>query len=316
MTLPAPSSTLARRDVRNGMLMMVAGMLIIPGIDAIAKSLAGQVSPGQIAASRFLFQTAFLLPFVVIGSRYLIPRGEIWVHAARGFLIALATLLFFSSLRVLPLADAISIFFVEPLILTVLAAIFLAEPIGWRRVTAILIGFCGALIIVRPSYQVFGAQALLPLGAALAFAIYLTLTRHLARAGDPVTMQFYAGVFGGLTMAIALTVGGVTAIPALVPSWPTLSQWALLALLGVIGTGAHMLVVHAFKRAPASILAPFQYLEIISATALGLLIFGDFPDATTWLGIAIIVGSGLYVFHREQQVEARTASEAAAKPRA
>lgn len=310
-----PSSVpVVQRDIRDAMIMMIIGMLFIPGIDAIAKSLAGQVSPGQIAGSRFLFQTLLLLPFV-LGRHSLRVGGMIGVHAARGFLIAFATVLFFTSLRVLPLADAISIFFVEPLLLTVLAALFLGEPIGWRRVSAILVGFAGALIIVRPSYQVFGVQALLPLGAALAFAIYLTLTRLLARHGDPVTMQFYAGIFGGLSMAIALSVGYQVEIEILTPAWPTSFEWAMLAGLGVIGTGAHMLVVFAFKRAPASVLAPFQYLEIISATTLGFLIFGDFPDAMTWVGIAIIVASGLYVFHREQQV-ARQPVVANPRPRA
>ena len=314
MTNPPISPTIMHREIRNAMIMMILGMLFIPGIDAIAKSLAGLVSPGQIAGTRFLFQTLFLAPFVF--GRRMHVGGMIGIHAARGFLIAFATLLFFTSLRVLPLADAISIFFVEPLLLTVLATVFLGEPIGWRRITAILVGFAGALIIVRPSYQVFGMVALLPLGAALAFAIYLTLTRLLARDGDPVTMQFYAGLFGGLTMAIALTAGYFGDIAVIMPAWPRAVEWALLAALGAIGTGAHMLVVFAFKRAPASVLAPFQYLEIISATALGFLIFGDFPDTTTWFGIAIIVASGLYVFHREQKVARQpAATDAAGAPR-
>lgn len=305
-----------RHEIRNAMIMMIVGMLIIPGIDAIAKLLAGLVSPGQIAGSRFLFQTVLLMPFMM-GRRTLKFDRTLWIHAARGFLIAVATVLFFTSLRVLPLADAISIFFVEPLLLTILATLFLGESIGWRRITAILVGFAGALIIVRPSYQVFGVQALLPLGAALAFAIYLTLTRLLARNGDPITMQFFAGIFGGLAMIVALAIGSKFQVSVLTASWPNPSEWALLAALGVIGTCAHMLVVFAFKRAPASVLAPFQYLEIISATTLGFFIFGDFPDPMTWLGISIIVASGLYVFHREQKVASQpAATDAAGAPRA
>ena len=300
-------STASHHAIRQGMLMMVVGMLIIPGIDAIAKYLSDAVPSGQITASRFLFQTLFLAPFV-IGFRRLPFDDTLWLHAARGFLIAAATLLFFTALRVLPLADAISIFFVEPLILTVLAALFLGESIGWRRVLAVLVGFAGALIIVRPSYLVFGWQALLPLGAAFCFAVYLVLTRMLTQRADPVTMQFTAGIFGGLTMTVALIAGTTAGVGILTPVWPSLSHWLLLALLGIIGTSAHMLVVMAFQRAPAGVLAPFQYLEIISATALGLLIFGDFPDAMTWLGITIIVGSGLYVFHREQKVARKHAT--------
>lgn len=315
MTVTSATPLTSHRELRDGMLMMVVAMLVIPGIDAIAKSLTGAVPPGQIAASRFLFQTLLLMPFVFGRFRLRFDR-TLWIHACRGALIAAATLFFFTSLRVLPLADAISIFFIEPLLLTLLAALFLGEPIGWRRVLAVLAGFGGALIIVRPSYQAFGLQAVLPLCAALCFAFYLLLTRLLTRSVDAVTMQFSAGVFGGLAMAAALAVGAVEGIEIFDPVWPGAVEWAMLAGLGVIATGGHMLVVLAFRRAPASVLAPFQYIEIISATTLGFLIFDDFPDAMTWLGIAVIVGSGLYVFHREQKVARGAALEAAGKPRA
>ena len=146
---------------------------------------------------------------------------------------------------------------------------------------------------------VLGPPALLPLGTALSFAVYLILTRKLSQHEYPERMQFYAGVFGGIVMTAALAVGSVTDVAVLSFVWPDRLQWVLLAGLGVIATTGHLLVVHAFRLAPASVLAPFQYVEIIGATILGLVFFGDFPDATTWLGVAIIVASGMYVFHRE-----------------
>ena len=117
-------------------------------------------------------------------------------------------------------------------------------------------------------------------------------------------MQFTAGLFGALTMTAALWFGLETGTSILMPAWPTAREWLLLAGLGVIATSGHMLIVHAIRRVGASLVAPFQYLEIISATLLGLIFFGDFPDATTWLGVAIIVGSGLYVFFRERRAAA------------
>lgn len=308
MTSNAPATakaagTSSRRNLQQGMLLMVCGMLLLPGIDAIAKGLSGSVSPGQVAWSRFFFQTLILLPFVLRAGALRV-RGRLWIHAARGFLIALATLLFFTSLGKLPLADAISIFFVEPFILTLLAALVLGERIGWRRMLAVAVGFCGALVIIRPSYAVFGVTALLPMGAALAFACYVVLTRWLVREESVVTMQFTAGLFGAATMTAGLWFGMEAGIEMLTPAWPTAREWLLLAALGAIGTSGHMLIVQAIRRVGASLVAPFQYLEIISATLLGLVFFGDFPDTTTWLGVAIIVGSGLFVFFRERQVAA------------
>lgn len=298
---PSGAGTSSRRNVQDGILLMVIGMLLLPGMDAIAKGLSGAISSGQVSWSRFLFQTLFLLPFVVRGRGFRVPR-KLWAHAARGFLIAVGTLLFFTSLGKLPLADAISIFFVEPFILTLMSALFLGEPIGWRRLLAVAVGFCGALIVIRPSYALFGATALLPIAGAFSYASYVVLTRWLVHGESAVTMQFYAGVFGGLTMTAALCFGTATGLAFLAPAWPSLEEWALLAALGVIATVGHMLIVQAIRRVGASMVAPFQYLEIISATILGLVFFGDFPDATTWLGVAIIIGSGLFVFFRERHL--------------
>lgn len=280
------------------MTLMLVAMLILPGIDAIAKWLSDSISSGQVAWSRFFFQTLLMLP-LFLRTRGAIVTRALPLHALRGALIALATLLFFTALRYLPLADAISIFFVEPLILTLLSALFLGESVGWRRLTAVVVGFVGALIIIRPSFGALGLPALLPLGTAVSFAVYLILTRKLAQHEYPERMQFYAGLFGGLVMTFALAAGGAADVAVLSFVWPDPWQWFLLAGLGVIATTGHLLVVHAFRRAPARLLAPFQYVEIIGATILGLVLFGDFPDAMTWVGVAVIVGSGMYVFHRE-----------------
>ena len=290
-----------RDTIPQGMILMVLAMILLPGIDAIAKALAGLVSPGQIAWSRFFFQVLLLAPFAIARGGVRID-AKLWAHAARGFLIALATLLFFSAIRVIPLADAIAIFFVQPFIVTLLAALLLGETFGWRRMLAIAIGFGGALLIIKPSYEVFGLTALLPVGTAVSFACYVILTRWLAKTESAIAMQFLAGVFGLLTMTIALWVGVELNIPVLKPVWPSFQEWSLLALLGIIATSGHIFVVMAFSRAPVAVLAPFQYLEIISATLLGFVFFGDFPDPLTWTGIVVIVTSGLYVFYRESRI--------------
>ncbi|MGI9426408.1 MAG: DMT family transporter [Hyphomicrobiaceae bacterium] len=304
---PLQNKAVSSRSVSEAMGLMICAMLLLPGIDAIAKLLAGVISAGQIAWTRFFFQVILLAPMVVWRRNLTFDR-MLWAHAARGVLIAVATLMFFTALKVMPLADAIAIFFVQPFVVTLLAAIFLGEAFGWRRMLAIAFGFAGALLIIKPSYDAFGTTALLPIGTALSFACYVVLTRWLTRSEPASKMQFLAGVFGLLTMTVALTFGQLNDIANLTPVWPSVYAWGLLALLGAIATVGHILVVMAFDRAPVAVLAPFQYLEIISATMLGLIIFGDFPDALTWLGIAIIVSSGLFVFYRERRLAAGPAA--------
>ena len=214
-------------------------------------------------------------------------------------MIATATVLFFTGLAYLPLADALALFFIEPMLATVLSIFLLGELVGWRRFAAILVGFVGALIVIRPSFVEVGWAVLYPVAAALCFAVYILLTRKLAATENPVRMQFFAGVFGGLVVSLALVIGTQGGIAVLSATWLTLHEFLLLAGLGLLGTVGHLLVVFAFQRAPISVLAPFQYVEIISATILGLWLFGDFPELITWLGIALIVVSGIYIFRRE-----------------
>ncbi len=306
---PGSQAATSMRSISQGMGFMILAMLMLPGIDALAKLVSGSISAGQTAWARFFFQVLILAPFVV-WQRQLKWDAHLWAHAARGFLIALATLLFFSALKVMPLADAIAIFFVQPFIVTLLAALILGEAFGWRRMVAIAIGFCGALLIIKPSYEVFGAVALLPIGTACSFALYVILTRWLVRTVSPISMQFLTGVFGLLAMSVALAFGDAYAIDVITPVWPSATEWQLLALLGIVATTGHVLVVMAYSRASVAVLAPFQYLEIVSATTLGFLLFQDFPDPLTWLGILIIVSSGLFVFYRERHLakRARTAN--------
>ena len=283
------------------MVMMIGAMLALPGIDAIAKWLSSEVSSGQVTWSRFFFQILLMLPLLAM-TRGPWLRRSLWLHAARGAMIAFATLFFFSGLAYLPLADAIAIFFIEPLLVTLLSALFFGEAIHWRRISAITFGFVGAMIVIRPTFAEVGFAALYPVAAAFCFSFYILLTRKLVSNEDPIRLQFFAGVFGCLVMTVALAIGGRQGIAVLDVVMPTTSQWWLLAALGVIATACHLLVTYAYRLASIGILAPFQYVEIIGATVLGLVIFGDFPDAVTWLGIGIIVASGLYVFHRESRL--------------
>ncbi len=293
----------ASGTVPLGMMLMALGVLVVPGIDAIAKHLAQQgVPPAQSTWSRFAVQAVLMVPLLIWRVRRtgLAPlRQALGLQIARGLLIACATLFFFTALSRLKMADTVALFFVEPLILTLLSAWLLGEGIGWRRLTAVAVGFAGAMIVIRPGSGVFGLWALFPLAAAGCFALYLTLTRLIADRVDVIALQASAALFGGLVMTLALAVGTLAQIPALTPVAVTWGQVGWLILLGCIATVGHMMIVQAFKLAEAGVLAPFQYLEIVGAVGLGYLIFKEVPDLWTAVGMAVIIGSGLYVLHRE-----------------
>jgi drug/metabolite transporter (DMT)-like permease len=219
----------------------------------------------------------------------------------RGVLHGAASLLFFVAVKYMPLADVFAIYFVEPFMLTALSAIFLGDKVGWRRWTAIVVGFGGAMIVIQPSYEIFGLKALLPVFCAFLYSLYLFLNRAIGESDSPLTMQTMAGIGGTVFMAGALLVGsgfGGDNFQMSVPS--SVLGLILLLILGSISGYAHMLIVKAFRLAPLSLLAPFQYFEIISATVLGYAVFGDFPNISKWIGIIIIVASGLFIIWRER----------------
>ena len=277
---------------------MVLAMLTVPGLDVFAKLLSSDISSGQITWFRFVVQTALITPIVVALKLYHLEKGTIILQALRGVMLAGATVFFFAALIELSIAQAIAIFFVEPLILTILSALFLGEVIRARRIIAVIIGFIGAMIIIRPTFTAVGITAVSPLVAAVCFALYVMFTRQLTTV-HPLQMQWMVGVSATVFMSLALLIGDQAEWAALEIGRPEGIAILWVICLGVVATLGHLLLVLALKRAPASLLAPFQYLEIISATVLGYLVFGDVLDLTTIIGVTIIIASGLYIFHRE-----------------
>jgi len=291
--------------VARGMVLMIIAMLTLPLMDGMAKVLATSydVSAGQTTFGRFLVQACLLGPIIVVvyGVRALIP-SQLLVNLIRGGLMSLAVMLFFATLRYMPIADALAVFFTEPFILTILSVVILKEKVGWRRRIAVVVGFAGAMLIVQPSYAVFGPISLLPICTAFLFATYLILTRQMASKDNAMTMQFAAGIGGVITLAVVVSLATIFGLDDFSsPEMPEFGiRWLLIFAIGVLATVGHLMVVMAFRLASASILAPFQYLEIVTGTIIGFYLFGDFPDALKWLGIFIIVASGIYLFLRER----------------
>ena len=284
----------------QGMLLMVGGMAILPLLDACAKWLGQTLPASEVSAGRFLIQISLLTPLFYLMGHRLDWRIFSLSEAARGFCLAMATWLFFLALKSIPMAEAISIFFVEPMILTILATIILRERIRSRRIIAIIIGFIGAMIVIQPSFDIFGWPALLPLGTAFFFALYMIITRIVAQAKHPIEAQISMSLFALLTILILAGINDYTAMEATSWRMPTATEWGVLVILGMVATTGHLMVVFALQRADAGLLAPFQYLEVVTASLLGYLIFGDVPNQTTIFGVTIIIGSGLYLIHRER----------------
>ncbi|MEM6623860.1 MAG: DMT family transporter [Pseudomonadota bacterium] len=285
---------------QTGLIIAAGTMLVAPGMDVLAKLLTADHSPGQVVLGRFLAQTVLLIPLVAAARQWGRPHAA---HLLAGTFLAAALLCLNAALVVMPVANAIAIFFVEPLVLTVLSALILKERIGWRRVSAVLVGLVGAMIVIRPNWQLFGPTALLPLGTALFFALYVIVNRVMAVGGKRLSLQFWTGVFSASVIGLACLGGDFLDLPSLSLNMPTEHTLWLFAWMGILAVITHQLILYALSMMPASVLAPMQYIEIFSATLLGWWIFGDFPDALTWVGTVIIIASGVYVFHRERLVK-------------
>ncbi|WP_110751068.1 DMT family transporter [Phyllobacterium leguminum] len=301
----------------KGMIVMASAMLFLPLLDAIGKWLAtvDSVPPATISFSRFFVQSLLTAAILLsLGGWKGLRTHNLKGNLFRGAIMGVGSVCFFAAVKYMPLADATAVFFVEPLLLTLLSAFVLKEQVGWRRLTAVAVGFIGTLIVVQPSFELFGWVSLLPLGTAACMAIYLAMNRKYSIADSPLVMQFYAGIGGAAFTAPVIIAGEIAGHADLAFGLATMPlSWALLAALGLIGTLGHLLVVQAFRLAPASMLAPFQYLEIVMAVLIGLLAFGEFPTPSKWVGIFIIAGSGIYVFIRERRVKEGVADEKRAK---
>lgn len=292
-------------DVAKGMTIMATCMFVLPVMDAIAKYMAvvDGMSPAQVTFYRFFFQVVCTLPLLLMVSpSALFSAKRPWMNCLRGVLHASASLMFFAAVKYMPLADVFAIYFVEPFMLTMMSALFLGDRVGWKRWTAIVVGFGGAMIVIQPSFEIFGWTSLLPVACAFLYTLYLFLNRAIGDADSPLVMQTMSGIAGTLFMGAALLAGDALGDKDFAVSLPQSGlALALLVLLGSISGYMHLLIVRAFRLAPLSLLAPFQYFEIISATILGYALFSDFPTPSKWLGIFIIVASGLFIIWRERQ---------------
>ncbi len=284
-----------------GVALMLGFCLTAPLLDVAAKLASASVPVGQITAARFIVQCALMAPFVwAMGVSLRVPQGQILTLIARALLLLFATFCFIAAIRVMPLADALAIVFVAPFIVLLVGKFYLDEEVGPRRVGAALVGFVGVLFVIQPSFAAFGAIAIIPLGTAVAFAAYILVTRSLSRRMHPVALQFHTGLIASLFCLPVLLLAKGSGSALFDPVWPEDIAWLWLFGAGFFATVSHMMMTYALSFAPSATVAPLQYFELPVATIFGYLVFNDFPNMLSLLGIGIIISAGLYMIHRER----------------
>jgi len=282
-----------------GAALMLCALAMLPGMDAIAKHLSATLPTTEVTWGRFLFYLIAIAPlaFGKFGWRAIRPARPS-LQVVRGILFAGSAYAFFLSIREMPLADTMAVFFIYPLIVLMASALVLGERIGPLRWLMVGLGFAGALLVIRPSLAGIALGDLFALLAGVGYAFGMMVTRHLA-PHDP-----------GLVTGVISSLIGVALFSGFMPSvWqaPSASEWGWMALMGGIAAAGHYLLIVAHHKATAAQLAPYGYAEIVSAIFFGLIVFGDWPTPIVWVGIVVIVASGIVVTWSNARLEtART----------
>lgn len=295
-------STLAPHSgsaARNGALVMLLGMLMFSLNDVMGKWLVGTYSVNQLMTIRSLAALLILIPFIVKrGWRAFLVVERPGLHALRSLLFAMEASAFYFAVAYMPLADAMTYWLAAPIYVAAASPFVLGETVGWRRWTAILVGFLGVLIALEPSRDSFTLPAVIALIGSAAFAVAILLGRTLRETPDTTL------VFWQVTGALIFSVAGLAVHPS---GWttPDFEATVLLGLLGIVAMMAHILVTRALKLADAATVIPLQYTLLFWAVIFGWLFFGDTPRITVIIGSVLIVASGLFIFFREQQLKKR-----------
>lgn len=293
-----------------GIALMIAFCVLAPLLDTASKLATATIPVGQITTARFVVQGALMVPVVLaMGLPWRVSGRLAGLLTARSVFLILSTYGFVAAVTVMPIADALAIVFVEPFILLIFGHLIFGDHIGPRRILASGIGFVGALLVIQPSITAFGWVALYPLATAFLFAAYMLITRAISSQMHPVTQQLHTSIAGSLICLPVLFLADGTGLFSLDPVMPQGWAWAWLFGVGFWAAASHMCMTLALKYASASALAPIHYLEIVTAVVLGYLVFGDFPNWLTWVGIAIIISAGLYIILRERQTAGQVRSE-------
>lgn len=295
-------------------IFALIAVTLFSGNDVLMKFLSGDYALHQIVLTRSVMGLALtvLIMAPLAGGFHLLRTGRLRLHLARAACVFFANMMFFLGLSVMPLAEAVALFFVSPFLITIFSVLFLGEHVGARRWSAIAIGLLGVGIILRPGAASFQVASLLPVAAAFGYAGLHILTRYMRDTENAVSMTFYIQVmFLVLCSLLGLLLGGgqfyekgPDGLAFLLRPWvwPETPDLMIMLALGVFASSAGYCISQAYRLGEAALIAPFEYLALPLSIFFGITVFGEWPDLAAWLGIALILGSGLYSLWREHQI--------------
>ena len=268
--------------------------VMLPIMDGFAKYLSAELPVLQITWARYFFTVVFTFPLMFFFfKKYLVWTDKPKLQLIRGLILLTANISFFYSISVISLPKALTLAFVAPLVVTAFSPFFLGESVGYRRWTAVIIGFIGSLVVIRPGFVEINLASLAALGTGIMYGFYLIITRKLSTSDNPLLTLLLTGVVGAII--------ATTFMPFVWVS-PTFNQWSIMAAIGLFACIGHLFIILSLRYADASKLAPFSYFEIVTNIIIAYYFFGDFPDSWTFLGLFIIVFSGIYISRRENIV--------------
>jgi drug/metabolite transporter (DMT)-like permease len=280
---------------RRAFVLVTLAVLMLSVLDATMKYLVHHYSLPMAAWGRYFFHLAsFGLWILAAYGPIAVRTRRLPLQIVRALLLVAMTFLFVAALGLLPLADVTAINFLSPIVVTALSATVLRESVDWRRWLAVLVGFAGVLVIVRPGGEAVNWGALLALGATFFFALYQIATRALAPTDAAATTLFYTALVGTVATSLIVPFFWVA---------PTVSDSALMVMAGVMGGGGHYLLIHAYRHAQASLIAPIFYVQIVFSAAFGFVLFDEVPDLWTGVGAALIILGGLWIWSQERRAK-------------
>jgi len=274
----------------KAIILNLSAWAVLPFMDTIAKYLSSEISFFQITWARYFFTVFWTLPFMFFFFRKNLKWSENpKLQILRGITLLSANICFFYSISVISMAKALTLAFIAPLVTTALSPMFLGENVGIKRWSAVIIGFIGSLVVIRPGLIEFNIATVAALGTGFFYGVYLIITRKLHTVDNPLLTLLITGLVGAIISSVFVPI-----------VWVNLnqSQWLWLALMGIFACLGHLLLIYSLRYADASKLAPFGYFEIITNIILGYYFFEDFPDIWTFSGLFIIISSGVYIFKK------------------
>ena len=275
----------------KAIILNISAWMLLPFMDGLAKFLSQDIHFLQVVWGRYFFMAFFsiVITYFFFNKHLKFPNG-ITIQILRSFFLFFSTLFFFYAISIISLAEALTLAFISPIIATILSFLILKEKVGRRRWIAVITGFIGVLFVIRPGFNEINLATIAAVGAGICYAFYVISTRKLSSIDSPLMTLIFTGLTGAFVISL------------IVPyfwTWLTLSQWLLLISLAAIGTMAHLLLILSLTLDEASKLAPLAYSEIIMNVIIGYYFFGDFPNQWIWIGLTIIIASGVYISLRE-----------------